>query len=70
MTEDRLAETKELVRAAYRPVFITLLTAGSFYFIVSGLTGPWVDWWHRVFLFSGAEWVFERPIIKLITKQP
>lgn len=69
MSEDRLAETKELVRAAYRPVLITILAAASFYFIASGVSGPWVDWWHRVFLFGACEWVLERPIIKLATRK-
>ena len=66
---DRLTETKELIRATYRPIFITLLAIGSFCFIINDFTGPWCDWWHRVFLFSGAEWVFERPIIKLVTRK-
>lgn len=70
MAEDKATQTKELIRAAYRPVLITLLAFGSFYFIADGMSGPWVDWWHRVFFFGACEWVLERPIIKLATKKP
>jgi len=63
-------DTKELIRAMYRPILITLLAIGSLLFIMEGVTGTWVDWWHRVFLFGACEWVLERPIIKVLTRKP
>jgi len=67
---DRLTETKELIRAAYRPILITFLAIGSLLFIMEGITGIWADWWLRVFLFGACEWVLERPIIKVLTRKP
>ena len=66
----KAAEIKELIRSAYRPILITILAFGTFFFIIEGISGLWVDWWNRVFLFGACEWILERPVIKLATKKP
>ena len=58
-----------LIRAAYRPILISFLGFGSFYFITNRLGGEWVEWWHRAFIFGGVEWVLERPVVKIATRK-
>ena len=60
--------TIEIIRAAFRPILILFLGIGSLIFLTGDITGEWVDWWHKIFLFGGGEWILERPIIKLAGK--
>ena len=59
----------KLIRAAYRPILVSYLGYGSFYFIVNGFSGEWVDWWHRAFIFGGVGWCLEKHITKIATRK-
>lgn len=58
--------TIEIIRAAVRPILIIFLGITSFLLIVNEMEGTWVDWWIGLFIFGGGEWIFERPVVKLL----
>jgi len=63
---DKDKSTAELIRAAVRPVLMFFLMLGSFYFIVVGLEGMWVNAWNYLFVYGVGEWILERPIGKML----
>jgi len=59
---------KESVRTATRPILIFFMGVTSFYFLANGMGNEWINWWIRVFLSALAEWILERPILKIAGK--
>ena len=58
----------EAVRTAVRPALLFLLGMGTLVMILEGISGEFADWWMRLFLVGAAEWIIERPALKLAKK--
>lgn len=58
----------EGMRAMVRPMLLWILGMGAFFFLVEGITGDLVDWWVRIWFAGCAEWILERPALKVLKK--
>lgn len=63
-----IAERKELIRTATRPALLWMMVMGSFFFLMEGIAGTWVDVWVGTTLGAVGEWILERPILKVFNK--
>ena len=67
--DEKAKATIETVRALTRPVLLFFLLLGSFFFIVEGVEGVWVNAWHTLTVTGVGEWiVIERPLGKIFNK--
>ena len=64
---ERDKATIEIIRAATRPILIGMLLIGSFVFIVNEIFNQWSIAWITLFIVGGGEWIFERPVIKILS---
>ena len=67
MAEEKQGLSKiEVLKSATRPVIICMLILGAFYLITEGIKGEYVDWWMRITWAATAEWILERPVLKVV----
>jgi len=67
LMNQRDKNTIEIIRATFRPILIGLLGVGAFFLIINEIETEFANWWIRIFLLGGCEWILERPIIKIFT---
>ncbi|GAJ18152.1 unnamed protein product, partial [marine sediment metagenome] len=62
---------KQAMRAFARPVIIFLFIAGAGAFRIGGLQAvDEITTWDILTFAMAGEWVLERPVIKMLTRQP
>lgn len=59
---------KESIRSAVRPMILFMLTFGTFFIIIEGVTGQWVDAWVALTIAGDGEYILERPVLKMLGK--
>jgi hypothetical protein len=57
------------IRAIVRPILLIIFIGMSAYFIINGMDGDVVERWHWITFGGAAEWILERPIIKIATRK-
>ena len=58
----------DFLRAMLRPLIIIGMGIGTFLLIVNDVDTEFAQWWMRIFFGGVAEWIMERPVIKIATR--